>query len=110
MPSIGPTTAFYKVDASLTHTHKEVGDSRQRIAFGKQSANAGDRASSNSMIDAFRLDFARTHLVVSHRSVPPTALSSDFPLDPTPQTRSRTYELFARRDRWRKRNGTSLMV
>ena len=34
MPSIGPTTAFYKVDASLTHTHKEVGDSRQRIAFG----------------------------------------------------------------------------
>ena len=69
MPSIGPTTAFYKVDASLTHTHKEVGDSRQRIAFGKQSANAGDRASSNSMIDAFRLDFARTKAGIKGASV-----------------------------------------
>ena len=33
-----------------------------------------------------------------------------FLLGPTPQTRSRTFELLTRRGRWRKRNGTSLMV
>ena len=36
MASIGPTTAFYKVETSLTHIHDEVGNSRVRIASGKQ--------------------------------------------------------------------------
>ena len=56
MANIGPTTAFYKVETSLTHAHNEVGNSRERIAAGKQSAHAGDRASNSAMIDAFRLD------------------------------------------------------
>ena len=33
--------AFYKVETSLTRTHNEVGNSRERIAAGKQSAHAG---------------------------------------------------------------------
>ena len=56
MASIGPTTAFYKVETSLTHIHDEVGNSRVRIASGKQSAYAGDSTSNRAMVDAFRLE------------------------------------------------------
>ena len=50
MANIGPTTAFYKVETSLTHMHSEVGNSRERIAAGKQSAHAGDRASNSCLL------------------------------------------------------------
>ena len=69
MANIGPTTAFYKVETSLTHTHNEVGNSRERIAAGKQSAHAGDRASNSAMIDAFRLDHVSAKAGIKGASV-----------------------------------------
>ena len=54
MATIGPPPAFYKVEPSLPRTNYEANNSRERIASGKQSANAGDRASNAAMIDAFR--------------------------------------------------------
>ncbi len=69
MANIGPTTAFYKVETSLTRTHNEVGNSRERIATGKQSAHAGDRASNNAMIDAFRLDHVSAKAGIKGASV-----------------------------------------
>ena len=69
MANIGPTTAFYKVETSLTRTHNEVGNSRERIAAGKQSAHAGDRASNSAMIDAFRLDHVSAKAGIKGASV-----------------------------------------
>ena len=69
MANIGPTTAFYKVETSLTQMHSEVGNSRERIAAGKQSAHAGDRASNSAMIDAFRLDHVSAKAGIKGASV-----------------------------------------
>ena len=69
MANIGPTTAFYKVETSLTRTNYEANNSRERIASGKQSANAGDRASNAAMIDAFRLDHASTKAGIKGASI-----------------------------------------
>ena len=69
MANIGPTTAFYKVETSLTRTHNEIGNSRERIAAGKQSAHAGDRSSNSAMIDAFRLDHVSTKAGIKGASV-----------------------------------------
>ena len=45
MANIGATTAFYKVETSLTRANSEVSKSMERLATGKQNANAGDRSS-----------------------------------------------------------------
>ena len=37
MANIGPTTAFYKVETSLTRVNNEANNSRVRIAAGKQT-------------------------------------------------------------------------
>ena len=60
MANIGPNTAFYKVETSLTRANIDANISRERIASGKQSAYAGDRASNSAIIDAFRLDHVST--------------------------------------------------
>ena len=69
MANIGPTKAFYKVETSLPRTNYEANNSRERIASGKQSANAGDRASNAAMIDAFRLDHVSTKAGIKGASV-----------------------------------------
>ena len=43
MANIGATTAFYKVETSLTRANSEVSKSMERLATGKANANAGDR-------------------------------------------------------------------
>ena len=45
MANIGTTTAFYKVETSLTRANTEVSKSMERLATGRQNANAGDRSS-----------------------------------------------------------------
>jgi flagellin len=60
MANIGATTAFYKVETSLTRANTEVSKSMERLATGKQNASAGDRSSYVAMADTFRLDFAGT--------------------------------------------------
>ena len=60
MANIGATTAFYKVETSLTKANNEVSKSMERLATGKQNANAGDRSSYVAMSDTFRLDFVGT--------------------------------------------------
>ena len=60
MANIGATTAFYKVETSLTRVNNEANNSRVRIAAGKQTANASDSVSNSAIADAFRLDFAGT--------------------------------------------------
>jgi len=60
MANIGATTAFYKVETSLTRSNNEVSKSMERLATGKANANAGDRSSYVAMADTFRLDFAGT--------------------------------------------------
>ena len=45
MANIGTTTAFYKVEASLSRANDEVSKSMERLATGRQNANAGDRSS-----------------------------------------------------------------
>ena len=60
MANIGTTTAFYKVETSLTRANTEVSKSMERLATGKQNANAGDRSSYVAMADTFRLDFVGT--------------------------------------------------
>ena len=60
MANIGSTTAFYKVETSLTRANSEVSKSMERLATGKANANAGDRSSYVAMGDVFRLDFAGT--------------------------------------------------
>ena len=57
MANIGATTAFYKVETSLTRANNEVSKSMERLATGKQNANAGDRSSYAAMADTFRLDY-----------------------------------------------------
>ena len=42
MANIGATTAFYKVETSLTRANNEVSKSMERLATGKANANAGD--------------------------------------------------------------------
>ena len=49
MANIGATTAFYKVETSLTRANNEVSKSMERLATGKQNANAGDRSSYAAM-------------------------------------------------------------
>jgi flagellin-like hook-associated protein FlgL len=54
MANIGTTTAFYKVEASLSKANEEVSKSMERLATGRQNANAGDRSSYVAMADTFR--------------------------------------------------------
>ena len=60
MANIGATTAFYKVETSLTRANTEVGKSMERLATGNANASAADRSSYVAMSDTFRLDFAAT--------------------------------------------------
>jgi flagellin len=60
MANIGTTTAFYKVETSLSRANNEVSKSMERLATGRQNANAGDRSSYVAMADTFRLDFVGT--------------------------------------------------
>ena len=60
MANIGTTTAFYKVETSLTRANNEVSKSMERLATGKANANAGDRSSYVAMADTFRLDYVGT--------------------------------------------------
>ena len=60
MANIGTTTAFYKVETSLSRANSEVSKSMERLATGKQNANDGDRSSYVAMADTFRLDFVGT--------------------------------------------------
>ena len=69
MANIGTTTAFYKVESSLTRANNEVSKSMERLATGKQNANAGDRSSYVAMSDTFRLDFVGTKAGIKGASV-----------------------------------------
>ena len=69
MANIGATTAFYKVETSLTRANSEVSKSMERLATGKQNANAGDRSSYVAMADTFRLDYVGTKAGVKGASV-----------------------------------------
>ena len=60
MANIGTTTAFYKVETSLSRANSEVSKSMERLATGKQNANAGERSYYVAMADTFRLDFVGT--------------------------------------------------
>ena len=67
--NIGATTAFYKVETSLTRANNEVSKSMERLATGKQNASAGDRSSYVAMADTFRLDFVGTKAGIKGASV-----------------------------------------
>ena len=69
MANIGATTAFYKVETSLTRANNEVSKSMERLATGRQNANAGDRSSYVAMADTFRLDFVGTKAGIKGASV-----------------------------------------
>jgi flagellin len=69
MANIGTTTAFYKVETSLSRANSEVSKSMERLATGKQNANAGDRSSYVAMADTFRLDFVGTKAGIKGGSV-----------------------------------------
>jgi flagellin len=69
MANIGATTAFYKVETSLTRANSEVSKSMERLATGKQNANAGDRSSYVAMADTFRLDYVATKAGIKGASV-----------------------------------------
>jgi flagellin len=69
MANIGATTAFYKVETSLSRANNEVSKSMERLATGRANANAGDRSSFVAMADTFRLDFAGTKAGVKGASV-----------------------------------------
>ena len=45
MANICRTTAFYKVDSALSRANNELSKTMERLATGKQNANAGDRSS-----------------------------------------------------------------
>jgi len=72
MANIGATTAFYKVETSLTRANNEVSKSMERLATGKQNANAGDRSSYAAMATyedrfpafAFALPVARRSMLL----------------------------------------------
>ena len=69
MANIGATTAFFKVETSLTRANNEVSKSMERLATGKQNANAGDRSSYAAMADTFRLDYVGTKAGIKGASV-----------------------------------------
>ena len=69
MANIGATTAFYKVETSLTRANNEVSKSMERLATGKANANAWDRSSYVAMADTFRLDFVGTKAGIKGASV-----------------------------------------
>ena len=69
MANIGTTTAFYKVETSLSRANNEVSKSMERLATGKQNANAGDRSSYVAMADTFRLDYVSTKAGIKGASV-----------------------------------------
>ena len=69
MANIGATTAFYKVETSLSRANNEVSKSMERLATGKANANAGDRSAFVAMGDTFRLDFAGTKAGIKGASV-----------------------------------------
>ena len=69
MANIGATTAFYKVETSLSRANNEVSKSMERLATGKQNANAGDRSSYVAMADTFRLDYVGTKAGIKSASV-----------------------------------------
>ena len=69
MANIGTTTAFYKVEASLSRANEEVSKSMERLATGRQNANAGDRSSYVAMADTFRLDYVGTKAGIKGASV-----------------------------------------
>jgi flagellin len=69
MANIGATTAFYKVETSLTRANSEVSKSMERLATGKQNASAGDRSSYVAMADTFRLDYVGTKSGIKGASV-----------------------------------------
>jgi flagellin len=69
MANIGTTTAFYKVETSMSRATSEVSKSMERLATGKQNANAGDRSSYVAMADTFRLDFVGTKAGIKGGSV-----------------------------------------
>jgi len=69
MANIGATTAFYKVETSLSRANNEVSKSMERLATGRANANAGDRSSFVAMSDTFRLDFAGTKAGIKGASV-----------------------------------------
>ena len=69
MANIGATTAFYKVETSLTRANSEVSKSMERLATGKAYANAGDRSSYVAMADTFRRDFGGTKAGIKGASV-----------------------------------------
>ena len=69
MANIGATTAFYKVETSLTRANNEVSKSMERLATGKANANAGDRSSFVAMSDTFRLDYVGTKAGIKGASV-----------------------------------------
>jgi len=69
MANIGATTAFYKVETSLSRANTEVSKSMERLATGKQNANAGDRSSYVAMADTFRLDYVGTKAGIKGASV-----------------------------------------
>lgn len=69
MANIGATTAFYKVETSLTKANAEVSKSMERLATGRANASAGDRSSYVAMADTFRLDFAGTKAGIKGASI-----------------------------------------
>ena len=69
MANIGATTAFYKVETSLTRANSEVSKSMERLATGKANASAGDRSSYVAMADTFRLDYVGTKAGIKGASV-----------------------------------------
>ena len=69
MANIGPTTAIYKVESSLTRITNEMNKSMERLATGKQSANAGDGVSYEAIADEFRLDFVGTKAGIKSAAV-----------------------------------------
>jgi flagellin len=69
MANIGATTAFYKVETSLSRANNEVSKSMERLATGRQNANAGDRSSYVAMSDTFKLDYVGTKAGIKSVSV-----------------------------------------
>ena len=108
MANIGTTTAFYKVESSLTRANNEVSKSMERLATGKQNANAGDRSSYVAMSDTFRMDFVGTKAGIKGASVAMGYLETGMRvLDAASGLLSRLQELgllYARRVRFGKEN------
>jgi flagellin len=57
------------VETSLTRANQEVSKSMERLATGRQNANAGDRSSYVAMADTFRLDYVGTKAGIKGASV-----------------------------------------